>query len=82
MPIIIPTTDEIQRMDARQRAALARRIGRDKSRAKASIELLTYGTVLGNAISGMARDIHARTPPDPDAQRHVVELLHAIGPQR
>ena len=79
---MIPTTDEIHQMDARQRAALARRIGRDRSKAKASIELLTHGIVLGNAISGMARDIHARTPPDPDAQRHALDLLRAIGPQR
>jgi len=82
MPIIIPTTDEIQRMDARQRAALARRIRMDKARAKQSIDLLTHGSILGSAIATMARDIHARTPPDPDAQRHVLELLQAIGPQR
>lgn len=41
MPIIIPTTDEIERMDARQREAIVRRLDADRERAADTIALLT-----------------------------------------
>ena len=40
MPIVIPTVDEIERMDARQREAIVRRIEFDRERAADSLALL------------------------------------------
>ena len=40
MPIVIPTVDEIERMDTRQREAIARRIHADRERAADSLALL------------------------------------------
>ena len=41
MPIIIPTIDEIERMDIRQREQLIKRINNDRARAADSIAYLT-----------------------------------------
>lgn len=41
MPIIIPTIDEIERMDIRQREQLIKRIDNDRARAADSIAFLT-----------------------------------------
>ena len=40
MPIVIPTVAEIERMDTRQREAIARRIDADRERAADSLALL------------------------------------------
>jgi hypothetical protein len=42
MPIIIPTIDEIERMDIRQREQLIKRINGDRVRAADSIAFLTH----------------------------------------
>lgn len=42
MPIIIPTVEEIERMDVRQREQLMKRIDGDRARAADSIALLTH----------------------------------------
>lgn len=42
MPIIIPTIDEIERMDARQREQCIKRIDADRARAADSIAFLTH----------------------------------------
>ena len=42
MPIIIPTIDEIERMDVRQREQLVKRINGDRVRAADSIAFLTH----------------------------------------
>lgn len=41
MPIVIPTVDEVERMDARQREAIVRRLDADRERAADAIALLT-----------------------------------------
>lgn len=78
MPIIIPTPDEIARMDHRQRTALSKRLKSDRARASQSVELLTYKTVIGLQIANEAREIERNTPVDPDAAAHVAALLEAI----
>ena len=78
MPIIIPTPDEISRMGSRERAALAKRLKVDRASAVQSIDLLTYGTVVGLRIATMAREIEKAMPVDPDAQEHRRALLAAI----
>lgn len=41
MPIVIPTVDEVERMDARQREAIVKRLDADRERAADTIALLT-----------------------------------------
>lgn len=41
MPIVIPTVDEVERMDARQREAIVKRLDADRERAADAIALLT-----------------------------------------
>lgn len=78
MPIIIPTPDEIARMDHRQRTALSKRLKSDRVRASQSVELLTYKTIVGLQIANEAREIERSMPVDPDAAAHVAALLEAI----
>ena len=78
MPIIIPTPDEIARMDHRQRTALFKRLKSDRVRASQSVELLTYKTIVGLQIANEAREIERSMPADPDAAAHVAALLEAI----
>jgi hypothetical protein len=78
MPIIIPTADEIERMDSRQRAALAKRYKNDWARAAKSVQILTYGSIVGLQIANEAREIEKAIGPDPDAAAHVAALLEAI----
>ena len=78
MPIIIPTPDEIARMDSRQRAALAKRVRSDRARAAKSVDLLTYGSLVGLQIATEARELERTMPADPDAAEHVAALLRAI----
>ena len=74
MPLIIPTPDEVQRMDARQRAAWRKRMGLTMRQAKESIQLLT----LGEVIREDAKRLEALMEPDPDAARHQHDLLMAL----
>jgi len=74
MPIVIPTPDEIERMDARQKAAWRKRMGLTMQQAKISVNLLTYG----EHITDEARRLEAQMQPDPDAARHQYELLRAV----
>ena len=75
MPIIIPTTDEIERMDARQREAIVRRIDADRERAADSIALLTGRTRTRVAFVSRA-DVKAATARS--AQRRAMDEATAI----
>ncbi len=92
MPIIIPTTDEIERMDARQRAALEKRVPVWRAAFEESIALLTAPPEPRRVASRCgilaakyrsrdmadARFLLDRMPLDPDAGQHVADLLEAI----
>lgn len=103
MPIVIPTTDEVERMDARQRDAIVRRLDADRERAADTIALLTgkprqYVRLASRAevsaairrsaerrardeataIVADARFLLDRMPADPDAERHVADMIEAI----
>lgn len=47
MPIVIPTTDEIERMDGRQRAALVRRVPAQRAAFEESMALLVPASASG-----------------------------------
>ena len=94
MPILIPTAGEIQRMDHRQRAALAKRLPatrRDLSGTLAALALdmldpfpsrrevrIAKARATGSAEADQARAILATMPIDPDYAQHVNDLLEAI----
>ena len=92
MPIIIPTIDEIERMEARQRAALARHASAWRAAFEQSIALLTAPPEPRRVASRCgilaakyrsrdmadARFLLDRMPLDPDAGQHVADLLEAI----
>ena len=94
MPILIPTAGEIQRMDHRQRAALAKRLPatrRDLTDTLARLALdgldpfpsrrevrIAKQRATGSAEADQAREILATMPPDPDVADHVVALCEAI----
>lgn len=74
MPIVIPTRDEIEAMDKRQRDAWRKRLGLVQRQVQQSVHLLTYGE---SSIT-QARlwfDIYG---PDPDAHKHQAELLEWV----
>ena len=75
MPIVIPTTAEIERMDARQREAIVRRIDADRERAADSIALLTGRTRTRVAFASRADVKAARTRSD---QRRAMDEAAAI----
>lgn len=72
MPIIIPTVAELDRMDPRQRAAVAKRISSEKARVADSVIAL-MGT--GHASSLLSEDIAAAR------RRAVMEMNAATGQQ-
>ena len=74
MPIVIPTPDEIEAMDKRQRDAWRKRMGITQRQVQQTVNLLTYG----ESAVAQARvwfDIYG---PDPDAQKHQAELLEWV----
>ncbi len=92
MPIIIPTIDEIERMEARQRAALARHASAWRAAFEQSIALLTAppkprrvdrrcgipSAKYRSRDIADARFLLDRMPLDPDAGQHLADLLEAI----
>ena len=94
MPIMLPTAAEIERMDHRQRIALAKRLPstrRELADALATLTLVgldpfptrravTIATAraAGSAEAERARHLLAAMPADPDAAQHTVDLLKAI----
>ena len=94
MPILIPTAGEIQRMDHRQRAALAKRLPatrKDLSDTLAALALdgldpfpsrrevrIAKQRAAGSAEADQARAILATMPPDPDVEWHRTLLQTAL----
>ena len=94
MPILIPTAGEIQRMDHRQRAALAKRLPatrRDLSDTLATLALdgldpfpsrrevrIAKQRATGLAEADQARIILATMPPDPHVEWHRTLLQTAL----
>ena len=94
MPILIPTAGEIQRMDHRQRAALAKRLPatrRDLSDTLAALAIdgldpfpsrrevrMAKQRAAGSAEADQARAILAAMPIDSDAAWHRILLQTAI----
>ena len=94
MPIVIPTAGEIERLNQRQRIALAKRLPstrRELADALATLTLVgldpfptrravTIATAraAGSAEAERARQLLATMPEDPDAAQHTVDLLKAI----
>ena len=94
MPILIPTAGEIQRMDHRQRAALAKRLPatrRELSDSLAALALdgldpfpsrrevrIAKQRAAGSAEADQARAILATMPPDPDVEWHRTLLQTAL----
>ncbi len=92
MPIIIPTIDEIERMEARQRAALEKRVPAWRAAFEQSIALLTAppkprrvdrrcgipSAKYRSRDIADARFLLDRMPLDPDAGQHLADLLEAI----
>ena len=94
MPIMLPTAAEIERMNNRQRIALAKRLPatrRELADALAALTLVgldpfptrravTIATAraAGSAEAERARLLLAAMPEDPDAAQHTVDLLKAI----
>ena len=94
MPIMLPTAAEIERMNHRQRIALAKRLPatrRELADALATLTLhgldpfpsrrevrIAKQRATGSAEADQARAILATMPPDPDVTDHVVALCEAI----
>lgn len=94
MPILIPTAGEIQRMDHRQRAALAKRLPstrRDLADSLAALALegldpfpsrrevrMAKARAAGSSEADQARAILATMPPDPDVEWHRTLLQTAL----
>jgi hypothetical protein len=94
MPILIPTAGEIQRMDHRQRAALAKRLPatrKELADALATLALdgldpfpsrrevrMARQRAVGSNEADQARALHAAMPMDPDAEWHRILLQTAI----
>jgi hypothetical protein len=74
MPIVIPTPDEIARMDARQRAAWRKRMGVVLSEANQSRLMLEFGEMARK----QAEVWHRICGVDPDADLHRQQLAEAI----
>lgn len=98
MPIIIPTAAEIERMDQRQRIALAKRLPATRRELTHGLAALTLtgldpfpprSAVLiattraaGSAEEDRARQLLAEMPEDPDAAQHTTDLHKAIASAR
>ena len=93
MPIIIPTAAEIDRMDARQRAALVRRLPSTREDVADALhrldrditaviprrrEYMSSRDFDAQAEIAEARRILAGMPRDPDARKHVRALVQAL----
>ena len=92
MPIVIPTTDEIERMDGRQRAALVRRVPAQRAAFEESMALLVASPAPRPAACRRgipaakyrsreiadARFLLNRMPLDPDSAQHVADMIEAI----
>jgi hypothetical protein len=94
MPIVIPTADEIERMDHRTRAALAKRLPatrRDLADTLARLSLdgldpfpsrrevrIAKARAAGSAEADQARALLAAMPPDPDVAWHQILLQTAL----
>ena len=94
MPIMLPTAGEIERMNHRQRVALAKRLPatrRELADALATLTLhgldpfptrraVTIATAraAGSAEADRARQLLAAMPPDPDAAWHRTLLQTAL----
>ena len=94
MPIMIPTAAEIERMNHRQRVALAKRLPatrRELADALATLTLhkldpfptrraVTIATAraTGSAEADRARALLAAMRPDPESAQHLVDLFKGI----
>jgi hypothetical protein len=78
MPIIIPTVDEVARMDYRQRSAVCKRVRADLVAISESLALLSHGSSTPSEITKAAKEIEKSMPKDPHAAAHVAALLAAI----
>lgn len=78
MPVIIPTPDEVARMDYRQRAAVCKRVRADLVTVSESLALLAAGTSTPSEVTKAAKEIQKSMPADPHAAAHVAALLEAI----
>ena len=94
MPIVIPTAGEIERLNQRQRIALAKRLPATRSELADALAALTLvgldpfptrravtiatARAAGSAEAERARHLLAAMPADPDAAQHTVDLLKAI----
>jgi hypothetical protein len=94
MPIVIPTAGEIQRMDHRQRAALAKRLPATRKELADTLARLALDGLdpfpsrrevriakqraTGSAEADQARALLATMPPDPDVEWHRILLKTAM----
>ncbi len=74
MPIVIPTAEELKRMDARSRARWARRI----ARTLGELNEAWHETDEGGELRRQAYLWFQMYGLDPDAARHRAELLEAL----
>lgn len=74
MPIVIPTAEELKRMDARARAQWARRI----STALGQLNEAYHEADNGGELRRQAHLWFQMYGPDPDAARHRAELIEAL----
>lgn len=74
MPIVIPTADELRRMDTRQRSMWARRI----SATLGKLNEAWHEVDDGGEVRRQAYLWFQMYGPDPDAEKHRAELLAAI----
>ena len=83
MPIIIPTIDEIERMDVRQREQCMKRINGDRVRAADSIALLTRKprirvSFVSNADISAAIARSAALRQEDDAETIIADAKHLL----
>jgi hypothetical protein len=74
VPIVIPTAEELKRMDARSRAQWARRI----SAALGQLNEAYHEADNGGELRRQAHLWFQMYGPDPDAARHRAELIEAL----
>lgn len=74
MPIVIPTADELARMDARQRAAWNRRL----NRVRREVENSRTAAETGGQVRRQADLWFRMYGEDPDAQANRARLLDAL----
>ena len=74
MPIVIPTAEEVERMDARQKTAWKKRMGLAKREVQRTVDQLGYGDTI-RAQAELWFDLYGV---DPDAARHRAELMESM----